>query len=47
MSLRLGEAYGKYMTEPKFSVTVAGKSVIVHPSDALRKEVVDIIHVLE
>lgn len=47
MSLRLGEAYQKYMTEPKFSSTIAGKKVIVHPSDGLRKDVVEIIHVLE
>lgn len=47
MSLQLGETYAKYMTEPKFLTTIAGKSVIVHPSDTLRKEVVDIIHVLE
>lgn len=47
MSLRLGEAYGKYMEEPKFSVVIAGKSVIVHPSEGLRTDVVQIIHVLE
>lgn len=47
MSLQLGEAYAKYMAEPKFSYTVAGKTVIIHPSDALRKDVVEIIHVLE
>ncbi|HWR71821.1 MAG TPA: hypothetical protein VN604_01485 [Nitrospirota bacterium] len=47
MSLRLGEAYEKYTEEPRFSVTIAGKSVIVHPSDGLRKDVVEIIHVLE
>jgi hypothetical protein len=47
MSLKLGETYSKYMTEPKFTVTIAGKGVIVHPSDALRKDVVEIIHVLE
>jgi hypothetical protein len=45
--MRLGEAYQKYMTEPKFSVTIGGKSVIVHPSDGLRKDVVEIIHVLD
>lgn len=47
MSLQLGEAYAKYMGEPKFSTTIAGKQVLVHPSDGLRKEVVEIIHVLE
>lgn len=47
MSLRLGEAYEKYQEEPRFSVTIAGKSVIVHPSDGLRKDVAEIIHVLE
>ena len=47
MSLKLGEAYAKYMTEPKFTLTIAGKNVLVHPSDALRKDVVEIIHVLE
>jgi hypothetical protein len=47
MSLRLGEAYQKHMTEPKFSVTISGKNVMVHPSDGLRTDVVEIIHVLE
>jgi hypothetical protein len=47
MSLRLGEAYQKYMAEPRFSFTIAGKKVIVHPSDGLRTDVVEIIHVLE
>lgn len=47
MSLRLGEVYEKHMEEPKFSVTIAGKSVKVHPSDALRNDVVQIIHILE
>ena len=47
MSLKLGEVYEKHMEEPKFSVTIAGKSVIVHPSDGLRNDVVQIIHVLE
>lgn len=47
MSMRLGEAYAKYMTEQKFSHSVGGKKVIVHPSDGLRKDVVEIIHVLE
>jgi uncharacterized FlaG/YvyC family protein len=47
MSLQLGEAYEKYMAEAKFSYQVAGKSVIVHPSDGLRADVVQIIHVLE
>ncbi len=47
MSLKLGEAYEKYMEEPRFSATIAGKKVTVHPSDGLRKDVVEIIHVLE
>ena len=47
MSMKLGEVYEKYMEEPKFSYTIAGKSVIVHPSDGLRKDVVEVIHVLE
>jgi hypothetical protein len=47
MSLRLGEVYEKYMEEPKFSHMIAGKSVIIHPSDGLRKDVVEIIHILE
>lgn len=47
MSLKLGEAYEKHMGEPSFSTTIAGKSVKVHPSDALRNDVVQIIHVLE
>jgi len=47
MSLRLGEAYQKYMEEPRFSTAIAGKTVIVHPSDSLRSDVVQIIHVLE
>ena len=47
MSLKLGEVYEKHMEEPKFSLTIAGKSVIVHPSDGLRNDVVQIIHVLE
>jgi hypothetical protein len=47
MSLKLGEVYTKYMEEPKFSHMIAGKSVIVHPSDGLRKDVVEIIHILE
>jgi hypothetical protein len=47
MSLQLGEVYAKYMEEPKFSATIAGKSVIVHPSEGLLKDVVQIIHVLE
>ena len=44
MSLQLGEVYEKHMAEPKFSYMIAGKSVIVHPSDALRTGVVDVIH---
>ncbi len=47
MSLKLGEAYQKHMGEPSFSTAIAGKSVKVHPSDALRNDVVQIIHVLE
>ena len=47
MSLKLGETYVKYMAEPKYAVSIADKSVIVHPSDALRKDVVEIIHVLD
>ena len=47
MSLRLGEAYEKYLSEPKFSMAIAGKSVIIHPSDGLRKDIIEIIHVLE
>jgi hypothetical protein len=47
MSLQLGEAYAKCMDEPKFSATIGGKKVIVHPSENLLKEVVQIIHVLE
>ena len=47
MSLKLGEAYQKHMGEPTFSTVIAGKSVKVHPSDALRADVVQIIHVLE
>ena len=47
MSLKLGEAYQKHMGEPSFSFTIAGKSVKIHPSDALRADVVQIIHVLE
>jgi hypothetical protein len=44
MSLLLGEQYEKFMAEPKFSYTVAGKSVIVHPSDGLRAGVIDVLH---
>jgi hypothetical protein len=47
MSLKLGEAYEKHMGEPSFSTTIVGKRVKVHPSDALRNDVVQIIHVLE
>jgi hypothetical protein len=47
MSLKLGEVYEKYMEEQRFSYQIAGKSVIVHPSDGLRADVVQIIHVLE
>ncbi len=47
MALDLGEAYEKCMEEPKFSAEIAGKKVIVHPSDTLLKDVVRIIHVLE
>jgi hypothetical protein len=47
MSLKLGEAYQKHMEEPKFVFTIASKEVIVHPSDGLRKDVVEIIHLLE
>jgi len=44
MSLQIGEVYSKFMEEPKFSYTIAGKAVIVHPSDGLRAGVVDVIH---
>lgn len=44
MSLALGEQYEKFMAEPKFSYTIAGKSVIVHPSDGLRAGVIDVLH---
>ena len=44
MSLSLGEQYEKFMAEPKFSYTIAGKSVIVHPSDGLRAGVIDVLH---
>src|SRR5512134_741609 len=44
LSLSLGEVYEKHMTEPRFSHTIGGKSVIVHPSDGLRAGVVDVIH---
>ena len=44
MSLQIGEVYSKFMEEPKFSYTIAGKTVIVHPSDGLRAGVVDVIH---
>jgi hypothetical protein len=47
MSLKLGEIYEKYMGEPKYSFTIAGKSVVVHPSDAFREEVYQTIHVLD
>ena len=47
MSLELGEVYEKFMEEPKYSYTIAGQDVIVHPSEGLRAEVVRIIHVLE
>jgi hypothetical protein len=47
MSPRLREAYQKYTAEPKFSYAVGGKNVIVHPSDVLRKDVAEIVHVLE
>jgi len=47
MSLQLGEAYAKCMEEPMFSATIAGKKIIVHPSENLLKDVVRIIHVLE
>jgi hypothetical protein len=44
MSLMLGEQYEKFMAEPQFSHTIAGKKVIVRPSDGLRAGVVDVIH---
>jgi len=44
MSLSLGEQYEKFMTEPKFSYTIGGKSVIIHPSDGLRAGVIDVLH---
>ncbi|HWR98593.1 MAG TPA: hypothetical protein VN317_09260 [Candidatus Methanoperedens sp.] len=44
LSLSLGEVYEKFMAEPKFSHTIGGKKIIVHPSDGLRAGVVDIIH---
>jgi hypothetical protein len=47
MSASLGEAYEKCVEEPKFSATIAGKKVIVHPSEALLKDVMKIIHELE
>jgi len=47
MSLKLGEAYAKCMEEPKFSSLIGGKKIIVHPSENLLKDVVQIIHVLE
>lgn len=47
MSAGLGEAYEKCMEEPKFSASVAGKKVIVHPSEPLLRDVVKIIHELE
>jgi ABC-type Fe3+-hydroxamate transport system substrate-binding protein len=47
MAASLGEAYEKSMEEPKFSATIAGKKVIVHPSEALLMDVVKIIHELE
>jgi flavin-dependent dehydrogenase len=44
MSLALGEQYEKFMAEPQYSYTIAGKKVIVRPSDGLRTGVVDVIH---
>ena len=44
MSLSLGEQYEKFMAEPKFSYSIGGKSVIVHPSDGLRAGVIDVLH---
>jgi hypothetical protein len=44
MSLALGAQYEKFMAEPQFSYTIAGKKVIVRPSDGLRAGVVDVIH---
>lgn len=44
LSLTLGEVYEKFMAEPKYSYTIGGKKVIVHPSDGLRAGVVDVIH---
>jgi molybdopterin-guanine dinucleotide biosynthesis protein A len=44
MSLSLGEQYEKFMGEPKFSYMIAGKPVIVHPSDGLRAGVIDVLH---
>jgi hypothetical protein len=47
ISLSLGEACTKYMTEPKYGTAMASKQVIVHPSDSLRNAVAEIIRVLE
>lgn len=47
MAVELGEAYENCRDEPKFSAEIAGKKVIVHPSEKLLKDVVRIIHVLE
>jgi hypothetical protein len=47
LSLKLGEIYQKYAAEPRYSATIAGKKIIVTPSDAFLKEVVNTLHVIE
>jgi hypothetical protein len=47
LSLKLGERYVKYADEPRYSATIAGKQVIITPSDVFLKEIIDILHVVE
>ncbi len=47
LSMKLGEIYVKYAAEPRFASTLAGKSVIVTPSEAFLKEISEALHAVE
>ncbi|MBI5100419.1 MAG: hypothetical protein HZB33_01080 [Nitrospirae bacterium] len=44
---KLGEAYAECAAEPRFGIQIAGKKVVVLPSDSLAKKIVELVHTIE
>jgi hypothetical protein len=47
LSMKLGEIYTRHSGEQRYSALIAGKQVIVTPSETFLKEVIDILHAVE